>query len=301
MKKLGVKCVALIVTYNRLEKLQLCLKATCEVNFEVIVVVNNASTDGSAEWLDTFAEPRLIVIHSEKNLGGAGGFKFGSDYIVNHLQVDWICFYDDDAYPHLDLLSQFEIIDKRKSNIFCSKVLLPNGNICTMNLPYRRLPRTFYDTILYTLFPNWYLPDLSHDSYVETFSFVGTIIHQKVLKQFCEKICIDLFVYFDDLFFSYYLSNLGHKISFEPCLVFTHDTLISANLFKSPKLYFLVRNLLWSRKIFSQSPPFSRSAIGLRLLRIFFYCLIKGRSRKCFLFFFKGVRDGIASKVKSIH
>ena len=46
-----MKYAALIVTYNRLEKLQLCWKATAALSFEHIVIVDNASSDGTEQWL----------------------------------------------------------------------------------------------------------------------------------------------------------------------------------------------------------------------------------------------------------
>ena len=71
-----MKYAALIVTYNRLEKLQLCWKATAALSFEHIVIVDNASSDGTEQWLAARDDPRLRVIRTERNLG-AGGFKKG--------------------------------------------------------------------------------------------------------------------------------------------------------------------------------------------------------------------------------
>ncbi len=97
--------VAVIVTYNRLEALKLTLKNTFRQAFYKVVVINNCSTDGTQEWLDNFGgyntldKDRLIIIHSEKNLGGAGGFHQGFRYVGEQLpQADWLVSFDDDAY-----------------------------------------------------------------------------------------------------------------------------------------------------------------------------------------------------------
>uniref|UniRef100_UPI003FEEC51D glycosyltransferase n=1 Tax=Phocaeicola sp. TaxID=2773926 RepID=UPI003FEEC51D len=67
-----MKVTAVIVTFNRLVLLQKTLdyvRMTPLVTH--IIVVNNGSTDGTTEWLDTQAD--LDVIHQD-NVGASGGF-----------------------------------------------------------------------------------------------------------------------------------------------------------------------------------------------------------------------------------
>ncbi len=63
-----------IVTYNRVELLKECLACVCGQNhsFSRVIVVDNHSTDGTAEFLA--AREDLDVIREPENLGGAGGF-----------------------------------------------------------------------------------------------------------------------------------------------------------------------------------------------------------------------------------
>ncbi|HHK5924739.1 TPA: glycosyltransferase [Serratia marcescens] len=87
-----MKYAALIVTYNRLEKLQLCWKATAALSFEHIVIVDNASSDGTEQWLAAQDDPRLRVIRTERNLGGLGDLKKGLS--IYHLFCNQIgCSY----------------------------------------------------------------------------------------------------------------------------------------------------------------------------------------------------------------
>ncbi len=69
-----MKIAALIVTYNRIEKLKKCWAAVESLPFHEIVIVDNASTDGTFDWLMNLSDPRIKVISSEVNDGGAGGF-----------------------------------------------------------------------------------------------------------------------------------------------------------------------------------------------------------------------------------
>ena len=69
--------VAVIVTYNRLDKLKQTIERSRHCSFYRTVVVNNCSSDGTAEWLDSLQDDNLVVIHSVVNGGGAGGFNLG--------------------------------------------------------------------------------------------------------------------------------------------------------------------------------------------------------------------------------
>lgn len=64
---------AVVVTYNRLALLQQCLAALCAqtVRGFTVLVVDNASTDGTADYLKTLDMPGLVCRNPGKNLGGA--------------------------------------------------------------------------------------------------------------------------------------------------------------------------------------------------------------------------------------
>jgi GT2 family glycosyltransferase len=72
-----VNCV--IVTCNRLSLLKECISAVLSQTFSVykIIVVNNASTDGTADYLKSLDKQKLELITCAKNTGGAGGFNRG--------------------------------------------------------------------------------------------------------------------------------------------------------------------------------------------------------------------------------
>ena len=98
----GNKILAVVVTYNRLECLKVCLDAIRAQTFKdfEILVVNNGSNDGTREFLDSQAD--LNSIHQE-NLGGAGGFYSGMKYMIEN-EYDWIWMMDDDGIPDKDEL-----------------------------------------------------------------------------------------------------------------------------------------------------------------------------------------------------
>lgn len=88
----------IIVTYNRCDLLKECI--SCALNQTIpanhIIVVNNASTDTTKEYLDSFGDARVIVEHMQENTGGAGGFYMGMQ--TAHLLGDEMhIIIDDDA------------------------------------------------------------------------------------------------------------------------------------------------------------------------------------------------------------
>lgn len=90
---------AVVVTWNRQELLARCLRALeAQVGpDDMILVVNNASTDGTREMLDADFS-NVQALHLEENTGGAGGFHEGTRWAFdNGFEYAWLM--DDDGMP----------------------------------------------------------------------------------------------------------------------------------------------------------------------------------------------------------
>lgn len=98
------KVAIVIVTYNRLNDLKICLNAVRKQSYKNfdIIIVNNGSNDGTKEYLDKQNE--IIAIH-QNNVGGAGGFYTGMKYMYEH-GYDWLLLMDDDGIPSENELSE---------------------------------------------------------------------------------------------------------------------------------------------------------------------------------------------------
>lgn len=292
-----MNCSALIVTYNRLEKLKLTIANTVKLNFTAIVVVNNGSTDGTQAWLATLSDPRVIVLNLPSNSGGAGGFKAGSQYLCDNVDSDWVFFYDDDAWPESDALEKFAQLEKANCRVFTALVKDLQGQPCPMNMPFAKVPSSFMDTLRYIRNPAAFLPSVSRACAVQTVSFVGMIIQRDVLQKRLHSIHDELFLYFDDLYFGYQLTLDGEAIRYSPEVIFTHDVSIQGKcIVPEWKVYYLCRNLLLAKTIFPRVAIFSRLSILLRLIK---YVSILPWQRNKFLYF-KYLRRGIFHGVKGI-
>ena len=71
-----MRITAVVVTFNRLQLLQRTIAALRGQSRQLdeIIVVNNGSTDGTAEWL---AEESGLHVITQGNTGGSGGFYSG--------------------------------------------------------------------------------------------------------------------------------------------------------------------------------------------------------------------------------
>jgi rhamnopyranosyl-N-acetylglucosaminyl-diphospho-decaprenol beta-1,3/1,4-galactofuranosyltransferase len=96
------RIAAVVVTFNRLELLQrLIPRLAAASGLDEILVVDNASSDGTPEWLRAQVETSAVPVHTRRlpqNTGGAGGFHDGLGWAVER-GADLVWLMDDDGLP----------------------------------------------------------------------------------------------------------------------------------------------------------------------------------------------------------
>lgn len=112
----------LILNWNGLNLLPRCLQAVHSqifMDYETLVV-DNASTDGSADELET-RWPGVRVIRSPRNLGFAAGNNLGA----SQAQGAWLALLNNDAFPEPDWLQALVCAarDNPGYNFFASQIL----------------------------------------------------------------------------------------------------------------------------------------------------------------------------------
>lgn len=133
-----VACI--IVTYNRLSLLKETVDAVRNQSLPVenIIVVDNNSSDGTAEYLRSLEDSRLSVVHLDKNLGGAGGFYEGIKNAYLKSQASYFWLMDDDTIPEKDCLEELIKGGKRINGQFgflASHPIWIDGSPNLMNIP----------------------------------------------------------------------------------------------------------------------------------------------------------------------
>ena len=103
------RIVAVVVTFNRLPLLEKLVARLGEVEgLAEVLVVDNASSDGTGEWLaarPTTAEIPLSGRTLSTNRGGAGGFHDGLAWAIDR-EADLVWLMDDDGLPDVDCLDR---------------------------------------------------------------------------------------------------------------------------------------------------------------------------------------------------
>jgi rhamnopyranosyl-N-acetylglucosaminyl-diphospho-decaprenol beta-1,3/1,4-galactofuranosyltransferase len=95
-----------VVTFNRADLLTGMLDGLAAQTHppDAVIVVNNASTDHTADVLEARADLPLQIVHAEENSGGAGGFHRGMELAFTQ-GFDRIWLMDDDVVPAPDCLA----------------------------------------------------------------------------------------------------------------------------------------------------------------------------------------------------
>lgn len=256
-----MKLTAVVVTYNRLSLLKrtvnCLLEQTCPL--DQIYIVNNGSTDGTKEWLDS--QEQVTVIH-QANVGGSGGFYTGIQRAFQD-GADWIWCMDDDVFPRptcLELLLKES--NRPHTGILAPRRLL-DGKIYTND---------FQEYDLTHPFASMYQQRLAKqivDSPVEIkgTAFEGPFIHRDVV----DAIGLpnkDFFIFCDDTDYCLRAVKAGFKIYYIPDalmdkqLFFSNDSWAVRNQKKKWKRFYQIRNATYLNHHYGEN-------IGVKYLRGF--------------------------------
>ena len=216
---------AVIVTYNRLEKLKKTLLAyekQTEKPYSIIIFDNN-SNDGTVKYLQSWKERNkeifdIDLYFNDKNEGGAGGFNKALGYAL-HKDCDWIWISDDDAYPEPNA---FECLDRRLNLVnsdvgaVCSTVI-QGGQIAPRHR--RRIRASAFTGIKEICIGDEEYKNETFD--LNLYTFVGTCLRKTVLSEvgLPNK---EYFIWYDDTEHSMRV-NHNYKIVCDPQIVVVHD------------------------------------------------------------------------------
>ena len=184
---------AVIVTYNRLDMLKQCLEAVINQTYKslTVVVVDNASTDGTGEYIKSLKNNKIIYINTGKNSGGAGGFNRGikEAYLKG---AKWIWVMDDDVIPAPnaleELMNALKVVKPQKTSFLASCVYSPTGE--SMNTPG-------VDLRSKNGYPFWYEHLDKGLVKLNAATFVSILINGMAVEK-CGLPCSDFFIWGDD-------------------------------------------------------------------------------------------------------
>lgn len=262
--KIGV----VLVTFNRLDALKHTLEAYEKQTFlpEFVLVIDNASTDGTQKYLQEWEKDSSQFEHKvlllDENEGGSGGFHVGMAEALR-LKCDWIFAADDDAVPQQDMLyrlmrfSQNYPQEMKSVAALCASVKSGDNYVTGHR---RRISRGIL---------GYWEPVVSAKEYkkecfrIDIYSFVGSMIRREAL----EKAGLprkDFFIYQDDVEHALRIGKTG-KILCVPSSVIYHVDNVDAQTKKASwRDYYMTRNC-----VITYYKCFGKYAGGLRSARRF--------------------------------
>ena len=298
----NTKIYTIIVTHNRVKLLVRCLVAIQNQTLapDGIIVVDNASTDGTGEALRRIVQDdqRVIYLGLEKNIGGSGGFYEGMKY-ASSLGDSWLWLMDDDAIAEPtaleelvlnistsnDIYGSVAIDEHKESNLLCWPI-----SLIGLNSKDKRV--TSSDS----------LPLLAR---VNGLPFLGFFIHTSLLKKIGlpEK---DFFISGDDMEYSlrgrHAGSNLwvvGSSYIRHPVpqrtdlhLVFTAVPVLKLAAWKR---YYDIRNRIFIAKKYHGLRLWTHTLPGTLLRWLFSLIVQQDRKQQCRAFLY-GIVDGLLGR-----
>lgn len=131
---------AVVVTHDRLELLKQSVECLLRQTYVLnrIIIVDNASTDGTKEYLKKLrSNERIEVLRLKRNRGGAGGFFYGIRRAYE-IGCDFIWTMDDDTLAEKDalkaLIKALPVVKEKRIGFLSGNVLYKDGTPCRMNV-----------------------------------------------------------------------------------------------------------------------------------------------------------------------
>ncbi|HCF38329.1 MAG TPA: glycosyl transferase family 2 [Thermosipho africanus] len=327
---------ALIVTYgNRHHLLSRVINACLRNGVKKIIVVDNASEKESKERLKELSSElknKLKVIELKENLGSAGGYKKGLEYIYNCPECEFVWLLDDDNLPRegaLEALIQFyrnlnvphkeyrvALLSFRVDRDYYKEAVIKNNSdpIIGRKNSFLRFHILEIHKILLKLLKKIIDPKASNNnvlkkkykSIILAASCYGGLFFNKKLINEIGYPNEEFFAYFDDHEWTYRLTRKGGCIflvvdsiieDLEKSWALKHSFPLKAlSLAPDFRIYYGVRNRVYFEKMYLVNNPFLyrlNTVIFLIIARLFL-------SKHKYMLLRRAINDGLSGKLGMI-
>jgi GT2 family glycosyltransferase len=253
---------AVVVTYNRRALLLEALAAVTAQQRppDTVYVVDNASTDGSADAVEA-AYPQVRLLRMPRNTGGAGGFTAGLEAALAG-GADAVWLMDDDTVPEPGalgaLLAARDTYPGTAPAVIASRVVWTDGRDHPMNTPRRK--------------PFVRRGELRHATAIgclpiRSASFVSILVSAAACRADGPPVA-DYFLWNDDFEFTARLLR-RHRGLLCPASVVVHKTRAFGGTETDPgeRFFFEVRNKIWLLTRSRALAPWERPVYAAAALR----------------------------------
>jgi GT2 family glycosyltransferase len=286
--------VAVVVTWNRRELLVESLDSVQAQTHApaAVVVVDNASDDGTAELLAE-REGDLDVVRLTQNIGGAGGFAAGLEHALT-LEPDLVWLLDDDTVPSATaaerLVAAWSTYRDRTGEapaLLASRVVWTDGRDHPMNTPRPKPGASAAERRA---------AEAVGAVPVRSASFVSLMCDVGVVRERGLPVA-DYFLWNDDFEYSTRLAR-GNAALFVPGSVVVHKTRTFGSTDADPgeRFFLEVRNKVWLFTRSSGLGPTEKLLYGGSTLRRWGRTFLRSRDRRTLA---RGLRRGLAAGLTS--
>lgn len=239
------RVAAVVVTHRRREKLARALAAVFGQSHrpDVVIVVDNASGDGTAKFVRRdFPAAELVELQS--NTGGAGGFAAGIGRAIER-DADLLWLMDDDTVPEPGALAALLAARARVPGppaLVASRVVWTDGRDHPMNTPRVR-PGAGRDELS--------AAEAAGCVPIRSASFVSVLVEAEEVRRVGPPVA-DYFLWNDDFEFTLRLLRRRVGVLCRDSVV-VHHTARFGGAEKDPgdRFFYEVRNKIW---LFTRSP-----------------------------------------------
>ncbi|NMB92559.1 MAG: glycosyltransferase [Parcubacteria group bacterium] len=254
MHSLKDKIAAIVVTYNRKELLQKCLDGLLSQTrpLDSIIIIDNASTDGTEELLEDkgyLTNPIIDYVKMLTNTGGSGGFHEGvkRGYSKGY---DWLWLMDDDVMPENNclevLLSNIDTIYKIKKMkpwvVVPTRSYLDQNKLSEPVVEKYNLNNPFHSLVQNTISENHINEEYFQ---IEGFAFEGPLINKECIARigYPDK---RFFIWGDDTDYCLRIRKAGGIIFYIPKAKLIRLRIPSnVNILTKEQLIILYRNAIY--------------------------------------------------------
>lgn len=282
--------VAVVVAYNRRDLLAEVLEALRAQRHPLarIVVVDNASTDGSGE-VALAAGDAVDLISLPRNTGGAGGFAAGMAVAIDRHEPEWLWLMDDDTVPTPGALAALlDSVAGTDLVVAGSRVVWTDGTEHPMNTPRAKPFASKSERI----------DAARHGGIaIRSTSFVSMLVRSDIVREVGLPIA-DYFIWNDDFEYSTRVLR-GRRGIHVPASVVVHKTKVlgSTDADPGPRFYYEVRNKLWMFRRSRSLSAFEKVLYGASSVRRWIATFARSTDRAVLRDGWKrGYRDGTRTR-----
>lgn len=276
-KKVGI----VICNYNKKQFILACIQSVLNsgMNDFDVYVVDNASTDGSADAIAAAYGERVILIRNEENLGGSGGFNTGLAAARQKGYAYYMCVDNDIVMDEHNIENLYQFLETHKD------VGIVGSKICRMQHPERLQElgaKLDFDKCLHVPYYKDQLdceelPEIQYCDYVPACSLM---VRSEVLDQI-GLLPQENFIYWDDMEWCYRARLAGYQVAAYREAKVLHDMgTNSGNTYFSTYYFWRNRIRFFKRYTPKEKRDLAMTALLENFFQTMYGCYYKGKTNQ---------------------